>query len=820
MPSDDRSFIVRGQVRHADGRLLSGLRVRAYDKDLRSEELLGEAITDDEGNYEIGYTAGHFRRAEKQSADLIVRVVDRDVVLAESPLIFNGGRQSKAVSNGLLKKANGSSDSAVARTIETVNLVVEREEYRRPSEYERHITDIKPLLRDGEGRELSIAELKEEEDEHDVTFIAGETGIDRMHIVFLILGARHGHKTSLPPEAFYGMFRQGLPTNLSALLMQPSRRHREALEKSLRDNLIPSALSHDLDRILTTLPQLIGTHVLKARDTGSFVLGDLLNAGDVPVDIQEKFLRRHLEHEGPIDEFWKSLAEDSAFAKKAVIDDLQLTLHLGSLTQDNVPLVKALHGLRQRGTLHSLRDLTKLEAQDWKALIAGSANGHGPSIPLSVPGSTDEDRVANYVNDIIETLKDTFPTVYISRGLATEPELGDASLVKTMLEQNPQHDPADLVPDDFIWDGIKTTDRERAKASLAALRRELKMFPGTSIDAFSSEETVPGAKTRSGALRNPIRKEVTKFLDHASEFDLRDTHIDSYLANGGKTAFAAVTNKEAVKTQLKQLQRVFRIAPRYEHMEALITEGYHSAFSIASTPPKNFVQQMATKLGGTASAQAYYVKAQRRAAETTRAAATAYDLLNGVSTMVTRITEDQKKTMPTWAKLFGSPDLCECQHCRSVYGPAAYFVDLLQFLRKSGEQPFTVLNLRRPDLQHIKLTCENTNTTLPYVDLVNEILESYVALGKGRLDRSTAKNTVNITAEELSVNPQYTNDAAYQKLKQAVHTFQLPFNRPVEVARAYLEHVGSSRYEVMALWQRTPNLSWRNTGTSRSFHSG
>ena len=33
---------------------------------------------------------------------------------------------------------------------------------------------------------------------------------------------------------------------------------------------------------------------------------------------------------------------------------------------------------------------------------------------------------------------------------------------------------------------------------------------------------------------------------------------------------------------------------------------------------------------------------------------------------------------------------------------------------------------RRPDLAHIKLTCENTENAMPYVDLVNEILESYV----------------------------------------------------------------------------------------------
>src|SRR5262249_1742766 len=77
-----------------------------------------------------------------------------------------------------------------------------------------------------------------------------------------------------------------------------------------------------------------------------------------------------------------------------------------------------------------------------------------------------------------------------------------------------------------------------------------------------------------------------------------------------------------------------------------------------------------------------------------------------------------------------------------------------------------VLLSRRPDLEDIKLTCENTNTTLPYVDLVNEILESYVVLGK--LDASVAKDTGDSTAAELSADAEDTNAAADDRLLQGV----------------------------------------------------
>src|SRR5262249_36364406 len=135
------------------------------------------------------------------------------------------------------------------------------------------------------------------------------------------------------------------------------------------------------------------------------------------------------------------------------------------------------------------------------------------------------------------------------------------------------------------------------------------------------------------------------------------------------------------------------------------------------------------------------------------------------------------KQYPTMETLFGSLDYCECEQCRSVLSPAAYLVDLFQFLdpkpavwahflttwqaqhggpphplshqppspfsnqpalddwkqKRPGETPllektpYDMLTRRRPDLPNLQLTCENTNTVLPYIDIVNEVLEYYVA---------------------------------------------------------------------------------------------
>jgi peptidoglycan hydrolase-like protein with peptidoglycan-binding domain len=69
-----RPMVVRGQVLQPDGSPFSSALVRAFDKDLRSEELLGEVTTDEAGRYEITYSAEQFRRPEKDSAALHLRV--------------------------------------------------------------------------------------------------------------------------------------------------------------------------------------------------------------------------------------------------------------------------------------------------------------------------------------------------------------------------------------------------------------------------------------------------------------------------------------------------------------------------------------------------------------------------------------------------------------------------------------------------------------------------------------------------------------------------------------------------------------------------
>ena len=87
-PGWTAEFIVCGVVTWSDGEPITGVAVRAVDQDLRRQQPLGpyapgfgtETRTDRSGYYEIVYTADQFARAEDDTADLIVRVIDSDGV--------------------------------------------------------------------------------------------------------------------------------------------------------------------------------------------------------------------------------------------------------------------------------------------------------------------------------------------------------------------------------------------------------------------------------------------------------------------------------------------------------------------------------------------------------------------------------------------------------------------------------------------------------------------------------------------------------------------------------------------------------------------
>ena len=248
-PDEAVEFIVKGKVTQPKERLVAGVNVKAFDKDIRSEEFLGEALTDGKGRYKIRYTAHQFRRAEKKSADLIVRIYSKEeVLLTESDVIYN------------------------AKPSETVNLLVELPTVAKPSEYDLLLGTLKPVLED-----IQPADLTKE----DVAFLLKELSdekiVTKLRLQLLADSAHLARQTRLPAEAFYGLARQlqfKPPLTLKAFLALTNSDCESTLKGAIENNIIPRSLKDSIDNILARLEQLkIENKVLLQRT----LTGRLLN---------------------------------------------------------------------------------------------------------------------------------------------------------------------------------------------------------------------------------------------------------------------------------------------------------------------------------------------------------------------------------------------------------------------------------------------------------------------------------------------------------------------------------------------------------------
>jgi hypothetical protein len=247
------------------------------------------------------------------------------------------------------------------------------------------------------------------------------------------------------------------------------------------------------------------------------------------------------------------------------------------------------------------------------------------------------------------------------------------------------------------------------------------------------------------------------------------------------------------------VERLHQISPSDESMRALSKLGIDSARSVARTGERPFLATHGGEFPSLTEARLTHRKAQE-VHGTALNLATAYLTWRGRPDLSAvgnaAPLGDDVPAKATLETLFHNLDLCACEHCQSVLSPAAYFVELLELLDLSDvahdkANPIEVLLERRPDLQHLALTCENTNVALPYIDIVNEVLEHYIA--NGTLDDFTGHDTApGVASADLLVEPQFVEEAAYTALAGAVFPAPLPFDMPLEALRLYFQSWGTT----------------------------
>lgn len=156
---------------------------------------------------------------------------------------------------------------------------------------------------------------------------------------------------------------------------------------------------------------------------------------------------------------------------------------------------------------------------------------------------------------------------------------------------------------------------------------------------------------------------------------------------------------------------------------------------------------------------------------------------------------------------FGSLDYCDCQHCNSIFSPAAYFVDLMAWVEKMvlndtftedlSNHPLHLQN-RRPDLWYLDLSCSNTHDTIPYLDIINEVLENYIFYSQKSKDESVTEfyqktpfQLIQETENDRAIFSKELYKTIYEALeeeKEEIYSIKAPFCLPLEEITVYLQH--------------------------------
>lgn len=785
-------FRVYGFVFDSTGKPVQNANVKAFDRDLRWEELLGVIQTVESGFFEIKYSPKQFQRSEKGLADLIVRAYDeQNNELISSGIIFNAAPETE------------------------VNLSLPGGDPRGPSEFDNLVREITPLLRDVPQHDLT---------EDDIAFLSADTGIDRRNILWLAESARRFiEAATIDQFIFYGLFRQNLPIELDNLLEYELSALRDALEKSSQEHVIKYLSNEEMDAIMTKLRALQADHATSPSDAGDpSSLGDLLRTvlsdkGEIRAVAQLYIAHKSRES----DDFFAELTALKQFNNQELID-IRLTLQLGELSGIYLPLVGELQRMAKTDPLYeptgNLSPYVRLSLDDWKAVLhRKQPNGTIIGAPSTISGEDAEEKILNYALILTQQLEGAFPETTIVRRI--EADTGDDSPFKD------------------------------------------------------------------------VHTDLMTFFGKNPNFDLSLQPIDIYLSSEADTKLSGIKDIDQFTATLKGIQRISKLTPDYTTIRTLMTNGLLSAKAVVDVGQYYFIQQYYPILGGKEKALLCYRNAkhiQNTAMAVYMKNSPAFRsplpyVLGGqavteprtpthdaISFRSSEMIAETEASSSSWTKLFGSLEMCECRHCRSLYSPAAYLVDTLNFISDAPVRcqttPLNNLLKRRPDIEHIELTCDNTNTRIPYVDLVNEILETSIAprefevigasgvlvnlnkeiidtrlindfVNQGytltekasvRIDLPDKKWTIldtswafvlthppgsaklNVSAwpqtswseKELKANPEHTHIDAYDKLRKAVYPWRLPFNLPIEEARVYFQHLVVHRHEVLSVFMR------------------
>jgi peptidoglycan hydrolase-like protein with peptidoglycan-binding domain len=711
--------------------------------------------------YSIGYGGAATKLAEaKTDANGVYS-------LAYTPPAAGSNLEVRAVNaQGQETTISSTIFNAAARTV--LNLVAPASVQPLTAEFARLSADVQTAI--GGAGIANLGNAQESATQQDLTLLNSSTGWDARLLALAATAANQSATTGVGSDVLYALYRTGMPSDPQLLALIPAATIATALNKATQAGIV-SFTAQQITAAQTAFTTFATKTNLAIKVPGApSSLGDLLSPVVTNATQQASFIQTFLDPTKADADLWTSAA--SAGIPAAQVASLQLQGKLAFLTLNNASLVQKVQQVLAPATAGtnvpatSTVDLAALADADFHLdatwinavnSIAGTDTQKLQSlIPANYGGATPSDQLAAYAADMARKVRVSFPTRVIAR-MATTGTLG--------------------------------------------------------LDATTSPKV--------GAF--------LKAADNAG-YQLGSTPLNAFLK---KLPASVAAPDAATVASVKTLHRLYQITPSNESLQSAVKLNFSSARDIVAYKPDDFVGRFGSSFPSVAEAQLVYNKAQQIAAVTLNAFATAKQLdvqpeifaFSGSSSARQTAKTAIAQQFPSMAGLFGSRDFCECDDCKSVLSPAAYLVDILHFLDPNPSEwqstlnawksshgnhaypfgtPFQSLTARRPDLPNLNLSCENTNTALPYIDVVNEILEYFIA--KNGL-QNLSYDTGSANSADLVAEPQNILPAAYSILNNsvavtaAVYPLGLPFDLWIETVRGFLNFFKLSLWQVLDLWR-------------------
>ena len=694
-------FRVVGLVTNPNGKPAADVDTHVYERELRGQHLRGEAATDRNGNYLIAFDRSTLCRPSDTSGPaLLVRVTSRDGELLFEPTFSD------------------TAFNVAALTI--INVTLTTGDTEIPNEYDEITTSIQPFLCG-----VKISDLRQDSRLQDITFLSNEANVDSTKLQYLVISHRLFDQYKLPPQFTYALLAEnvlistdgssaagirvsvGLSTPLQPLfydivLLSSGAVQQAITQAANTDHFVPVSVIKSLPsimRLLSGYVQEANTYVSEQRPAvllstaESFITsgaaGALLDVlqqnagGDLPQLLQN---------------VQSALATSPITSTPATTSTTEKQPH--TFTGISLPSDRDAirHALKQYSIdPKDTRQLARLDQHDWEGVLEDA---------------TQKSQGKGYPNPVLLKLHALALTQKMEK---EHPTTAFHAALERDTTAFPDH------REDLLKIFSSSPDLDLARSNVDAMMKGT----GEAAELASNAKAAPAPSGKTAGVK------------------LAKTRVDK---NAQKRKLAGTT-----KAKLKSLQRVFKITPAYRHTKALMDNGITSSAQIHSFGEKRFVQKFAGPNGVFSEAEASSAFHKAQDIHIASGILAGQTHANGgalkVAALGSKLTAEQLEPIstdfPNITTLLQFGDYCDCDDCVTVWSPGAYLVDVLQWLKNrkvtntKKSPPVTSqtakdeLFTRRPDMGETDLSCPNTNTEIPYIDLVCEVLEQEVSPDQG-----------------------------------------------------------------------------------------